>query len=139
MGHQDPRKDEEFVLPSPHAALSTHHLFQRAKPLVPPRPTQLLPLGAPGTLKPLLRVRDAFLSPASGARARSPSQFCLSNSVSGRRKNRPAGPRLFTPNALLPTPPATTTQPATEAPKVQISPRPLEYPDRFCSCYSFWS
>lgn len=32
-------------------------------------------------------------------------------------------PRLSTPNALLPTPPATTTQPATEAPKVQISPR----------------
>lgn len=55
-------------------------------------------------------MRDARLGPASGARARPPAQLCPSSSVSSGRKNRPSDPRLSTPNAFLPTPPATTTQ-----------------------------
>lgn len=122
-GHRDPWKDEGFVSTWPGAALYTHYHLQRAKALVPPHPIWLHPQGAPGLLTLAARVSDAFLSPASTVRARSPSQLCLSSSVSSGRKNRPSGPRLFTPNALLPTPPAITTLPATEALKVQISPR----------------
>lgn len=51
-GHWDPRKDERFISSWPWAAIFTHYLLQRAKPLVPPRPTRLHPPGAPGLLNP---------------------------------------------------------------------------------------
>lgn len=132
------QKRRRVLWSRPRAELSTHYLLQRAKPLVPPVPLGSTHL-ARRVLSPGRRSARRAPKPRPRARARSPSQLCLSSSVSSGRKNRPSAPRLSTPNALLSTPPATTTQPATAAPEVQISRRPLAYPDRLWFSYFIWS